>query len=141
MSQASMKIDLPGVDFNALAREAIAAHLTEAMVGADDTIKKIVVAAIGQKVNYQGNRTGRDYEDRTPFVEWMVQDLVRSATLEVLKAKVAQLRPAIEKAVEIELKRSTKAAAKALTVGFLRACVSQHCLTLNIDMSVKEPNS
>jgi hypothetical protein len=33
---ASMSFEMPGVDFAGMAREAIAAKLTEAMVGADD---------------------------------------------------------------------------------------------------------
>lgn len=137
MTQASMKIDLPGVNFEQMAREAIAAHLTEAMVGADETIKKIVVAAMSQKVNEKGQRDNYDYNNKHSFVEWMAQDLIRQATLDVLKTKVEALRPAIERAVEGELKRSVKAAAKALTESFISTARHGYGITVDLGVTFK----
>lgn len=137
MTQASMKIDLPGVNFEQMAREAIAAHLTEALVGADETVKKIVVAAMTQKVNEKGHRDNYDYNNKYSFVEWMAQDLIRQATLDVLKTKVEALRPAIEKAVESELKRSVKEASKALTESFISTARHGYGITVNLGVAFK----
>ena len=80
--KASLNIEMPGVDFAGLAREAIAAKLTNALVGADDAIVKIVASAMERKVDGRGNVSGYNYENKTPYVEWLAEDLIRSATLE-----------------------------------------------------------
>lgn len=53
--KASLNIEMPGVDFAGMAREAIAAKLTESMIGSDDAIMKIVAAALTTKVNERGD--------------------------------------------------------------------------------------
>ncbi len=79
---ASMKIDIPGVDFAGLARTAIAARLTEALVGADDAIRTIVG---------QGKIGPYSSDNTTPYVEWVAGELVRQAALQVLQTKVEAL--------------------------------------------------
>jgi hypothetical protein len=138
VTQASMKIDLPGVNFEQMAREAIAAHLTEALVGADETVKKIVIAAMAQKVNDKGQRDSYEHYNKTPFVEWMAHDLIRQATLDVLRTKVEALRPVIEKAVEAELKRTAKDAAKALTQSFLATTKHGYGVSVQLGVAFKE---
>jgi hypothetical protein len=79
MADASMKLELPGVDFAGMAREMIAVKLTEALVGSNEAILGIVVAAMARKVDANGNVGRYDYENKTPYVEWLAQDMVRSA--------------------------------------------------------------
>src|SRR3990167_7067770 len=129
---ATMKIDIPGVDFRAMAQSAIAQRLTEALVGADDAIRKIVVAAMGTLVSENGRQSGYSYENKIPFVEWVAQDLVRAATKEVLEKKVERLRPAVEQAVEAALKKSIKPAAQALTENFIAHVKSGFGVTINV---------
>lgn len=134
---ASMKIDIPGVNFEEMARGAIAERLTEAMLGADDMIRKIVIEALGRKVDDKGQVNSYSHHNNTPFVEWMAQDMIRAATFEVLKAKVEKLRPSIEKAIEAELRRSTKAAAKALTESFVERAKNAYGLSCEIKLNVR----
>lgn len=118
MSQnANLKIDIPGVDFAEMAREAIACKLNEALLGADDVVVKIVTAALTQKVNEKGV-VGSSYENRIAYVEWLAHDMIRQATLEVMKAKAEEMKPALAKAIEAELKRGLKDTAKALANAF-----------------------
>lgn len=118
-TKATMKIDIPGVDFGQLARETIAARFAESMVGQEEVIRSIVLRAMEAKVNERGQQSQYSYENKQSYIEWMVHDLIRAAALDVLKAKVEALRPSIEKAIEKELARNTKSVAKALTESFL----------------------
>ena len=137
---ASLNIEMPGVDFAGMAREAIAAKLTEAMIGSDDAIAKIVATAMGQKVNDRGQVDSYSYNNKTAFVEWLAQDLMREATKQVLMAKVASLRPAIEAHVEKALAKNTKSIATALTESFIRQAANGYGVTINMtaEMRVKD---
>ena len=131
---ASMKIDIPGVDFEQMAREAIAVRLTESLIGSDEVIQKIVAAALTQKVNEKGV-VGSSYDNKIPFVEWMAHDLIRQATIDVLKARAEALKPALEKAIEAELKRTTKNTAKALANAFAVNAVNSWSLKITVTPS------
>lgn len=137
-NNATMKIDIPGVDFGQLARQAIAVRLTETMIGADDAIRKIVVAAMEQKVNDHGQVPQRSYEEKLPFIEWLAQDLMRKVTLDVLKAKIESLRPVLEKAIEVELKRSAHASAKVLAAALTKQAASGYGFTAEIILKARE---
>ena len=135
----SMKIDLPGVDFTQLARETIAAKLTESMLGQEDVIQKIVVAAMSRKVTERGAVSQYEYENRTSFVEWLAQDMMRAVVTDVLKAKVEALRPVIAKHVEASLRRDVKSIANALTESFIANAKSSYGVTVALSASFKQP--
>ena len=130
-------IQLPGVDFNAMAREVIAAKLTEAMTQSPEAIQRIVIGALSVKVDSEG-KVGRGYSSDISFVEWVAHDAIRRVVLDTVKAKAEALRSALEKAVEAELKRSTKAAAKALTDTFVKAASNGYAFNFGIDVTVKD---
>jgi hypothetical protein len=126
-------IELPGVDFAALAKEVISVKLTEALATSDDGIKKIVHAALGVRVLEETGNTPRYSSDKTvPWVEYVAADMVRAATKEVLKAKVESLMPTIQKAVEAELKRSSKTIAHALVGAFTESCKNGYRLSVQM---------
>lgn len=116
-----VSVSIPGVDFGAMARAAIAERLTAAMVGADDAIRAIVGAALVRKVNERGEE-GRGYDEKMPYIEWLAADLIRKVTKEVLQAKAEALRPVIAAVIEAELKRNAKALARTLVNGWVESC-------------------
>lgn len=134
----SLKIDIPGVDFALLARQAIAAKLTEALVGADDVIQRIVVGAMERKVNEHGNVPTHSYDAKLPYIEWLAEDLLRKVTLDVLKTKIESMRPALEKAVEAELRRSAKASARVLASAIAQQAASAYGFTAEIVIKARE---
>ena len=138
--KASLNIEMPGVDFAGMAREAIAAKLTESMVGADDMISKIVAAALTQKVNEHGRVGQYSSENKTAFVEWIAQDLIREATRAVLKDRVEKMRPALEKQIERELLKNTKSIAASLTEAFMKQASAGYGIVINMTahMRVKD---
>jgi hypothetical protein len=136
----SLTIDMPGVDFAGMARDAIAAKLTEALVGADDAIIRIVAAAMEQKV--EGNGQPARYSDHrnTSYVEWIAQDLIREATKQALKDRVERLRPALEAQIERQLSKNVKSIAASLTESFIRQAIAGYGVNVKLtaEMRVKD---
>lgn len=129
-------IELPGVDFAALAQEVIAVKLTEALATSDEGMKKIVRTALQLQVKEDNGQPKQySYDKTVSWVEWVAADMIRTATKDVLKARVEALMPAIEKAVEAEIKRSTKTIAQALVGAFTEQCKSGY--RLNVSMQYK----
>lgn len=135
-----MNIEMPGVDFAGMARDAIAAKLTEALVGADDSIRRIVVAAMEQKV--EGNGQPARYGDsrNSSYVEWLAQDLIRTATKTALAARVEKLRPSLEAQIEKQLSKNIKSIATSLTEAFIKQASAGYGVVINMtaEMRVKD---
>jgi len=141
MSQKqSLNIEMPGVDFAGLAREAIAAKLTEALVGEDATIMKIVVAAMERKVESNGNPSSYAAHHGIPYVQWMAEQLIRDATKDALKERVERLRPALQAQIERQLTKNVKAIAVSLTDAFAKQAAYGHGVVINLtaEMRVKD---
>jgi hypothetical protein len=112
-----VEIGIPGVDFAQMAREAIAGQLTQSMAASPAMVQKIVAAALTQKVDSEGKpRNG--YGGDKSFVEWVCEDMIRKAVIEMFKTRVDELRPEIERSVTREMKRSAPAIAKALVESY-----------------------
>ena len=92
-----------------------------------------------RKVNDRGEVPQRSYEEKLPFVEWLAEDMLRKATIEVLRAKIDSLRPIIEKEVEAALKRGAKASAKVLAESLARQAASGYGFSAEIIIKAKEP--
>jgi hypothetical protein len=112
----NMKIEVPGVDINAIAQQVIAAKVTEAMLGAN--LGPIVAAAMMRNVDQNGAETR--YNGR-PFVEWVAEDVIRKATIAAVQAKVKEMAPALEAAIVKELKGSASLSAKVIVAAFVGA--------------------
>ncbi|WP_454629687.1 hypothetical protein [Bradyrhizobium cenepequi] len=136
-AKASLNIEMPGVDFAGMAREAIAGKLTEALVGSDTAIQSIVAAAIATKVNDRGQVGQYSSDNKTPFVEWLAQDLIRKATHDVLQQKVERLRPALEKQVEAQLTKNVKSIAASLTEAFIKQASAGYGVVINMTAEMR----
>ena len=110
---SKVEIGIPGIDFAQMAREAIAGQLTQAMSATPEMIQRIVAAALTQKVDSEGKARNGYGSDKT-FVEWVCEDMIRKAVIEMFKARIAELSPEIERAVAKQMKSSAPAIAKAL---------------------------
>ena len=139
--QPSLKIDIPGVDFGALAREAIAAKFAESMLGADDAIKKIVLSAMSSKVNDRGITSQYSYENKQSYMEWLATDLIQQAALDVLKTKVDELRPVLEECIEAALKRDITSVANALTESFIQQAKGSYGIKVDVSAKFSNPNT
>jgi hypothetical protein len=132
------EIQIPGVDFAALAREAIAHQITKAMVGADASVNAIVVAALTRKVDERGGTSQYSSSNTTPYVQWLAEDLIRSAVKQVLVEKIAEMRPRIEAAVAKGLKDSAGSIATGLVDSFVKASSYSHGIVVTIATTSRE---
>lgn len=134
--KSSLSIEMPGVDFTAMAKEAIAVKLTESMLGSEEIISKVVFSALEQKVNDQGKVDQYQSSNRIPFVEWVAQDLIREATKSVIKDRVDKLRPLLEKQIEKELSKNVKSIATSLSEHFIKQAQSGYGVTVNMTAQI-----
>lgn len=114
---SKVEIGIPGIDFAQMAREAIAGQLTQAMAATPAMIQRIVSAALTQKVDSEGRPRNGYGSDKT-FVEWVCEDMIRKAVIDMMKARLEEMRPALEKAVAQEIKASAPAIAQALVKSY-----------------------
>lgn len=115
---SKVEMSIPGVDFAQMAREAIAGQLTQAMSATPAMIQKIVVAALTQKVDTEG-RPRNGYGGDKSFVEYVCEDMIRKAVIEMMNKQLVEMRPEIEKAVARVMKSSAGTVAEALVKSYL----------------------
>lgn len=111
------EIQIPGVDFGKLAQEAIAHQITKAMVGADAFVNTTIAEALSRKVDTEGKPSSRGYGVEMPFVQWVAEDLVRSAVRKAIALKVEEMRPTIEQSVA----KALRAQAGTIAQGMVEA--------------------
>lgn len=129
-------IQIPGVNFEDLAREVIAVKITEALsVGSTEAVQKLVLAALTRQVNPENGNEPHSYDSKVAWVEYVAGDLIRRATKDVLAERVEEMKPAIQKMVEAELKRNTKSIASALVDAY--AAEAKHGYRLTVALQFK----
>lgn len=108
------EIQIPGVDFTALAREAIAHQVTKALVGSEAFVTTTIAEALARKVDSEGKYTNNRGYNELPFVQWVAEDLVRAAVRKAIAAKIDEMRPEIESAVSKALRAQAGVMAKSM---------------------------
>ena len=127
------EIQIPGVDFTQLAREAIAHQITKAMVGADDLVNATIADALARKVDTEGRPSNRGYGSEVPFIQWVAEDLVRSAVRKAMAAKVEEMRPGIEAAVAKALKNQAGVLAQGMIDAMTEHVKGGAAWTMNVE--------
>jgi hypothetical protein len=112
-----VEIGIPGVDFAQMAREAIAGQLTQALTASPAMIQTIVAGALTQRVDSEGKARNGYSSDKT-FVTWVCEDMIRKAVIDMMKARLEEMRPELEKAVARDIKASAPAIAQALVKSY-----------------------
>ena len=132
------EIQIPGVDFAELAREAVAHQITKSMVGADDMVNKIVASALARKVNDKGIIGQYSSENTIPFVVWMAEDMIRASVRTVLVSKLAVMQPQIEREVERSLRACVKDIAKSATATLLKTATESSAWAIKVTVNQRE---
>lgn len=109
---------IPNIDFVGMARALIAEKLTEALIGAPDMINKIVVGALTEKVDRDGNVSRHSFDNKYTFIELTLHKLLRAAVRDVVVARIDAMRPQIEDIVAQQLEGSHTEIAKFLASSF-----------------------
>lgn len=134
--KASLNVEMPGVDFTDLARQTISAKLTEALTQYDDIAQSIIVAALESKVGSNGVKSRYPSDNKTPYIEWLTHDLIQKAVKTALQERVEALRPALNTAIEKQLKRSTNRIAKALTETFIARATKGYGVNVKVEAAM-----
>jgi hypothetical protein len=135
----SATIEIPGVNFEDLARQVIAVKVTEALsVGSSEAVQRLVMAALTRQVNPENGNEPRSYDPKCSWVEFVAGDLIRQATKQVLTERVEAMKPAIKTMVEAELKRNTKSIASALVDAYAAEAKSGYRLTVALAFKPKD---
>lgn len=137
MAESTLRVDVPGFDAGQIAREAIAIKLSEALIGSDDAIRKIVISAMETKVSEKGSHSSYSYENKIPYVEWLARDLIQAATKQVLQNRVDAMRPALEALIEKQLAKNAKSIAASLTETFIRNTKAGYGININLTAEFK----
>ena len=57
----------------------VQAAITDALLPEGEVVTKLVAAALTQKVSAQGKVTGRDYEDKYTYLDYLCRDVIQKA--------------------------------------------------------------
>lgn len=135
MSTPTMKVEIPNADFEKLAREAIASKITEAMLGAPEITMKVVAAALSTKVDSSGAIGRYSTDNKTPYIEWLLRDLIRRSATVALQKHVAEMQPAIEAAVAAQLAEQKDRIARLLARSIISGSVeARPRLSVKVDI-------
>lgn len=116
--QGKVSVELPGVDFGALARQVIAVEVSKALSIPEVALNNLVMATLMEKVGSDGKPS--HYSDAKTFIEWAARSAIREAVLSVLKTRMADLKPQLEKAIEADLKKNAKGVAMLMSENFIK---------------------
>jgi len=131
----SVEIKLPNMDFEGMARALIAEKLTESLIGSDAAIRHLVVATMTRKVNGSGQVSQYSYENKFAFADWVASDLLQKVVKDVLKTKVDEMRPTLEKEVHAALMKSAKSIAKTLVASYTAQVQNIYKVNVNLELS------
>lgn len=135
MSDLTMNIPTEVVE--RAVRDKINAAIASQLGNPQVLIQKLVNSALSQKVNVNGIRTDRDYENKYEFLELTAGKFVREAAQEALREYFEENKALIKEAVKKEVAKSPSKMAKVFMDGVTRSMQSNY--STKIDISFNTP--
>ena len=130
-----VSMELPGVDFAALARQVIAVEVSKVLSVPEASLNAMVIAALQQKVGDDGKPS--NYNHNRTYVEWAAMNAIRGAVLSLLNARVEAMKPKLAELIEASLKRSAKAISITLSDDFVKAASRQGTYGFKLDITMQ----
>ena len=105
----------------------------EAMKGHEAIVDNIVHRVLYHKVDSDGQVDRYGYAQSKTFIDWLVEKGIREAVIAAMKTHMEQCQPAIKKAIEGELKKSTSKLASTMIESMIENTVKQwkYAITVN----------
>ena len=135
-NEGKVSVELPGVDFAALARQVIALEVSKALSLPKEAVNNLVAAAMQEKVDEQGKPSR--YGDGKTFIEWAARSAIRDAVLDVIKTRVESMRPKIAELIEAQLRKNAKAMSVIFTDGFLAQAARANAYNFKLSITLNE---
>ena len=129
-----VSMELPGVDFAALARQVIAVEVSKVLSVPEASLNAMVIAALQQKVADDGKPSS--YANKT-YIEWAAMSAIRGAVLSLLNARVEAMKPKLAELIEASLKRNAKAISITLSDDFVKAASRQGTYGFKLDITMQ----
>ena len=125
------------VDEN-LVRPIVEAEIQAAIVrqleSSQNLIPKLVQAALNQKVNYDGKRSGSDYENKYPYIEVLCNKAIQQAAEEGMKKYIEDSVLLIQVEVEKQIRAQTKNIAKTFVEGLASSIKSSWSFKVDVKL-------
>ena len=109
-------------------RDQIAAAVVAQLGNTDELVRKMVHLALTQKVGSEGVPAQYSSDNRYDFVEAVAAKTIRDAARSAIQQLVEAQAPAIQKAIETELKRAPKQTAAAIISAFVDSAKNPYTL-------------
>lgn len=116
----------------------IQAHIAGAVTAALSGREQIVTDAVNRVLTMQVDDQGKpsSYGRSQTFVQWLMNDAIRTAAVAALREALEKEQPAIKKAIAAELKKQSSPIAKQMVESFSRLAASDHMLNYGVSINV-----
>ena len=116
-------------------RDQIAAAVVTQLGNTDELIRRMVHLALTVKTQSDGTISKYSSDNRYDFVEAISAKAIREAAQSAVQKIVEDQKPAIQAAIEAELKRSPKKTAAAVIDAFVEGAKNPYRLSCNFQFS------
>ena len=133
-----MNLKLPAEIVERAVRDKISAAIAAQLGDPEEMIKKLVGAALSQKVDSSGKVNKSDYYNEHEFLELMMSNFIRDAAQEALKEFMNENKSKIKEAVKKEVAKSPSKMAKVFTDGIISSMESRFSSSIEINFNSKK---
>lgn len=109
-------MNAPNENIQAMVKTIIEAQIIQALNEAPEAIDKLVKAALSKEVDGVSGKADGYYGNRTPYLDYLIGDEIRSATRSAVAKVIKELAPNIEGEVRKALTAETLVAAVAKSI-------------------------
>lgn len=114
----------------------IAAAVAAALSGREKIVEAAIHQVLNQKVDDKGAPTTYSHYNTT-FVQWLMNNAIREAAKDAVRAAISGQHEAIKTALAAELRKSASPIAKQIIAGVIGVAVTPHMLDYRLSVEVK----
>lgn len=130
-----MKFEVDEKLVEPIIRDHIAAAVVAALGNTDELIRQMVVLALKVKVQADGSISQYSSYNSFDFIEAVSGKAIREAATKAILEIVENQKPAIQAAIEDELRRAPKKTAASIISAFCQSAGSNYRITANFQIT------
>jgi hypothetical protein len=138
MKNDDMMLKLPTEIVERAVKDKITAAISAQLGDPEEMIKKLVGAALSQKVNDRGIISNRSYENKHDFLEVMMGEFVREAAQEALVEYMSENKQKIKDAVKKDVAKSQSKIAKVFVDGLVDSLGCNYQTKMSVSFKTPE---
>jgi len=133
-----LSLELPAEIVERAVRDKISAAIASQLGDPEVMIQKLVGSALSQKVDSQGKRSARNYDNNYEFLEVMMGNFIRDAAKEALTEFMNENKQKIKDSVKKEVAKSPSKMAKVFMDGLMTSMTSRFSSRIEINFDLKD---